>query len=77
VFNNAVASFIGGSGEANATAITFVRLFFDKAAESELKLNSSLSQQQRQNLFQGAYDASQFVQRSVVSVATDFSITGV
>ena len=50
------------------SVVSFVRIFFDNAAESELKLNSSLSQQQRQNLFKGAYDASQFVQRSVVNV---------
>ena len=44
----------------------FVRIFFDRAAQSQLGLNSSLSEQQKKNLFTGAYAPSQFVARRVV-----------
>ena len=44
----------------------FVRIFFDRAAQSELGLNSSLSEQQKKNLFTGAYDANQFIARRVI-----------
>lgn len=64
-------------GAEDYNTISFVRIFFDKAAESALELSSSLTQQQRQNLFQGAYAESQFVTRSVVSTSNDYSIDGV
>ena len=61
------------------SARCFVRIFFDSAAQSELGLNSSLSEQQKKNLFTGAYDANQFIARRVIDGGdggVDYSITG-
>lgn len=61
------------------SARCFVRIFFDRAAQSELGLSSSLSEQQKKNLFTGAYDANQFVARRVIDAGggVDYSITGI
>lgn len=54
----------------------FVRIFFDRAAQSELGLSSSLSEQQKKNLFTGAYDANQFIARRVIDSGSISTIAG-